>query len=66
MQQQRLSLIRELTFLLTSNPQHLLMQKLLKPMINSVNPKYIQHLDQCLLWLSEYLQLNSRNNLVLA
>jgi len=31
-------------------------------MINSVNPKYIQHLDVCLLWLSEYLRLNSRVN----
>jgi len=38
------------------------MQKLLKLMINSVNPRFIQHLDQCLLWLSEYPQLNSRVN----
>jgi len=27
--------------------------------INSVNSRYIQQLDQCLLWLSEYLHLNS-------
>jgi len=42
----KIKLIRELTSLLTN------------PMVNSVNPRYIQHLDQCLLWLNEYLQLN--------
>jgi len=36
------------------------MQKLLKPIINSVNQSYIQHLYQRLLWLNEYLRLNSR------
>jgi len=37
-------------------------EKLLKLMINCVISRYIQHLDQCLLWLSEYLWLNSRVN----
>jgi len=34
----KIKLIRELTLLLTSIPLHILMQKLLKSMINSVNP----------------------------
>jgi len=36
-------LIHEITLLLTTNPLHILMQKLLKSMINCcVNPRYIQ------------------------
>jgi len=27
-------------------------------MINSVNPRYIQHLDQYLQWIGEYMHLN--------
>jgi len=46
----KIKLIRELTFLLTSNPLHILLQKLLKSMINCITPIYIQHLDQCLQW----------------
>jgi len=42
------------------------MQKLLKSINNGVNPRCIQHLDQRLLWLSEYLQLNSIVNRRLA
>jgi len=40
----KIKLIRELSFLLTADPLHILMQKLLKSMINSVNQRYIQHL----------------------
>jgi len=50
--------ICKLTFLLTSNPLYTLMQKLLKSMFNCINPRYIQHLGQCLLRLSECLLLN--------
>jgi len=41
--------IRELTFLLTFNLLRILMQKLLKSMINyGVDPRHtVQHLDQC-------------------
>jgi len=44
----KIKLIRELAFFVNSDPLHILMQKLLKSMINSVNPRYIQHLDQYL------------------
>jgi len=37
----------------------MLMQKLLKSMIESVISRYIQFLDQCLLSLSEYFRLNT-------
>jgi len=41
----------------------MLMQKLQKSMINSVNPRYIQHLDQYnLQWLNKYMRLNFRIN----
>jgi len=32
----------------------------------SVNPRYIEHLNQHFLWLSEYMQINSRVNRGLA
>jgi len=60
-----IKLIHELTFLLTSNTKRLT-QKKVKPMINCVNPRYIQHSDQCMVLLSEYLRLNSRVNRGLA
>jgi len=44
----KIKLIFEFTFLLTSNPQHILMQNVLKSMINIFNPRYIQHLGQYL------------------
>jgi len=44
----KIRLICDLTFLSTSIPLHILKQKLLKLIINSVNPRSIQHLDQCL------------------
>jgi len=42
------------------------MQKLLKSMINSIKPRYIQYLDQYLQWLGEYMRLNFRINRGLA
>jgi len=36
-----IKLIRKLTLLLTSNPLQILMQKLLKSMVNCVNPRHI-------------------------
>jgi len=47
----KIKIIREITFLLTTNLLHILMQKLLKSMINSINPRYIQYFDQFLQWL---------------
>jgi len=43
----KIKLIRELTCLLTSNLLHVLKQKLLKLLINCINPRYtyVQHLE---------------------
>jgi len=35
----KIKLIRKLTFLLTSNPLHILMQKSLKSVVNCINPR---------------------------
>jgi len=43
-----------------------LKQKLVKSMINSVNPRFSQLLDQYLQWLDEYMRLNLRINRGLA
>jgi len=42
------------------------MQKLRKLIINSVNPRCIQRLDQYLQWLDEYKRLSFRFNRGLA
>jgi len=42
----------------TSGYSLVLMQKLLKSMINSVNPKYIQYLDQLYTMSGENMPLN--------
>jgi len=57
-----IKLIHELTFLLASNPLNMLMQKLLKSMINSDIPRYNQPSEQFLLWFIVYMRLNSRVN----
>jgi len=55
----KIKLIRELTILLTpSNSLHILVQKLLKSMINCVNQRYIQYLDENIQRLREYMRLN--------